>query len=154
MMPISQLIGYVVREDGPCPFCQYPAETDKKKPLLSAKDALIHLEHFRDKKQEFFISLSLDVKQRLIARRVVFIGSLTASIVHPREVFVGPLGDRACSIVIAHNHPSGEVAPSNADIKLTQQLVAAGQIMGIPLDDHVIIAKDGYFSFKANGLMI
>ncbi|HTE22113.1 MAG TPA: JAB domain-containing protein [Candidatus Limnocylindria bacterium] len=74
--------------------------------------------------------------------------------VHPREVFADPLNDRACSVIIAHNHPSGETTPSEADIKVTQQLVAAGQILGIPLDDHIIVTKDDYFSFKANGLMI
>jgi len=75
MMLTSDFIACVVREDGPCPFCQYPPQVNRKKPVLSAKDALVYLEHFRDKKQEFIVCLSLDIRQRLITRRIVFIGS-------------------------------------------------------------------------------
>jgi len=154
MVTVDFLAIGLLRDDGPCPFCQYPPHLDREEPLDSIDDMLAYLEHFKDKKQEFVVCLSLDVKRRLISRRVVFIGSLTASIVHPREIFAGALDDRACSVVIAHNHPSGEPTPTKADIALTQQLMAAGQIMGIPIEDHIIIGKYGHFSFKANGLML
>jgi len=75
------------------------------------------------------------------------------SLAHPREVFAGPLTDRAASVIICHNHPSGVAEPSKEDIKTTQQLVAAGILLGIPLRDHVIITGTGYFSFREQGLI-
>jgi len=74
--------------------------------------------------------------------------------VHPRDVFAGAIKDRAASVIIAHNHPSGYAKPSEADISTTQQLVAAGLILGIDLKDHVIVAKDEVFSFRAHMLLI
>lgn len=136
-----------------CPFCEKSAELDCTKPLRATKDILACLDHFRDKKQEYFVSLSLDSGQRLISRRVVTIGLLDSVLVHPREVFVGPLADRAASVIVAHNHPSGEATPSQADIKTTQQLVAAGILLGIPLRDHFIVTGKGHYSFKNNYLI-
>jgi len=126
----------------------------KDKPLLTTTDAILaQLNFIRAKKQEYFICLSLDSAQRLIARRVVTIGTLTSTLVHPREVFAGSLKDRAASVLVAHNHPSGDPAPSDADIKTTQQLVAAGILLGMPLRDHVIITEQGYFSFSKDRLV-
>jgi proteasome lid subunit RPN8/RPN11 len=150
----SDLTPCVVREDGPCPFCHYPPSANAKRPLLVAKDMLVYLEHVRDKKQEFIVCLSLDSKQQLIARRIVTMGLVNVSIIHPREVFAGPLSDRACSVVVAHNHPSGILTPSEDDIEITRQLIAAGEILGMPLHDHIILTKDDYYSFKANGLIV
>jgi DNA repair protein RadC len=81
-------------------------------------------------------------------------GLVNVSIIHPREVFAGPLSDRACSVVVAHNHPSGILTPSEDDIEITRQLIAAGEILGMPLHDHIILTKDDYYSFKANGLIV
>lgn len=114
---------------------------------------LAQLNFIRNKKQEYFICLSLDGAQRLIARRIVTIGLLDVSLAHPREVFAGPLKDRAASVMIAHNHPSGVVAPSKEDIKTTQQLIAAGILLGIPLRDHIIVSIGGHYSFKDNSLL-
>lgn len=133
-----------------CLVCQQPTVS---RPLRSTKDVLACLEHFRNKKQEYFVSLSLDSGGRLIKRRVVTIGLLNVSLAHPREVFAGPLTDLAASIILAHNHPSGVAEPSGEDIKTTQQLVAAGILLGIPLVDHVIITKMGYFSFREQELI-
>jgi len=130
----------------PCPLCDNPVKPGKL--LRRNEDILVCLEHFRSKKQEYFVSLSLDSGQRLIARRIVTIGLLDTALTHPREVFAGPLVDRAASVIIAHNHPSGEAGPSQEDIKTTQQLVAAGILLGIPLRDHIIIATGGHYSFK------
>lgn len=122
----------------------------KGSPLLTTEDILPYLKFIRTKKQEYVLCLSLDGGCHLIARRVVTIGTLTSSLIHPREIFTGPLKDRAASVVIAHNHPSGDPNPSRKDIEVTQQLVAAGILLGIPLRDHVVIAKNSHFSFKGS----
>lgn len=126
---------------------------DKSKPLLTAEEILPHLKYIRPKKQEYILCLSLDSADRLIARRVVSIGTLTASLIHPREVFAGPLKDRAASVIIAHNHPSGDPQPSKADISSTQQLVAAGILLGIDVRDHIIVTQHEYFSFSRQHLI-
>lgn len=136
-----------------CPLCENPLPKQNKTSLRSTKDILACLDHFRDKRQEYFVCLSLDSGQRLIARRVVTVGLLDATLVHPREVFAGALTDRAASVIIAHNHPSGDAEPSKADIKTTQQLVAAGILLGIKLQDHIIVAPDNHYSFRANQLI-
>jgi len=136
-----------------CPFCHDFTKAETSKPLRRSKDALHFLNHFRDKKQEYFVCLSLDSGRRLIARRIVTLGLLDASLAHPREVFSGPLTDRAACVIIAHNHPSGDPSPSKQDIKLTQQLVAAGILLGMPLWDHIVIAKESHFSFRQEGLI-
>ena len=134
----------------PCIVCEQPTIT---KPLRSVQDILACLKPFRDRRQEYFVTLSLDSGGRLIKRRVVTIGTLTSSLIHPREMFAGPLMDRAASIIICHNHPSGKAEPSKEDIKTTQQLVAAGILLGIPIQDHFMVTKSGYFSFPEKGLM-
>lgn len=111
------------------------------------------LKHVKDKPQEYFVTLSIDSGGRLIKRRVVTIGLLDASLVHAREVFAGPLSDRAASIIVSHNHPSGTVQPSRADIDTTEKLAAAGKILGIPVQDHIIITISGYYSFLEQGLI-
>ena len=131
-------------------MCSMPTIT---KPLRSSKDILLCLKHFRDKRQEFVVCLSLDSGERLIKQRVITVGLLNVSLAHPREVFAGAVADRAASVIIAHNHPSGIVSPSKHDIALTQQLAAAGQLLGIPLRDHLIVTKTGYFSFCEHGLI-
>lgn len=118
-------------------------------PLSTVESVLPHLKFIRDKKQEHLVSLSLDSGCRLIKRRVVTIGLLDRVMAHPREVFAGPLQDRAAYVIVAHNHPSGDPEPSDHDIALTQQLVAAGQILGIHLKDHVILAQGTHYSFSA-----
>ena len=117
-------------------------------PLNTVDDYLARLDDIRTKSQEYFICMTLDGGQRLIAQRTITIGLLDSVLAHPREVFADAIADRAASIVIAHNHPSGKAAPSYRDIKLTQQLTAAGQLLGIELRDHVIISKSDYFSFR------
>lgn len=127
---------------------------DKPRPLLTTTNAILaQIKFIRNKKQEYLICLSLDSGQRLIARRVVTIGTLTSTLVHPREVFAGPLKDRAASVIVAHNHPSGIAEPSKYDIETTQQLVAAGQILGLPLKDHVIVTTKDYHSFRSGRLI-
>lgn len=122
-------------------------------PLRSQNDILARLADIRNKQQEYFICLSLDGGQRLIAQRTITIGTLDSVLAHPREVFSDPIVDRAASIIVAHNHPSGHAAPSSKDITLTQQLAAAGQLLGIPLRDHIIITKAASYSFRQHHLL-
>jgi DNA repair protein RadC len=125
----------------------------KNNSLTATKDILPHLNFIRRKRQEYFICLSLDGGGRVIKRRTVTIGLLDMALAHPREVFAGPLKDRAAAVIVAHNHPSGDPKPSREDIKTTQQLVAAGILLGIPLRDHVIVAGQGHYSFMEAGLL-
>lgn len=122
-------------------------------PLRSLPDFVARLDDIRTRQQEYFVALSLDGGQRLLAQRTITIGTLDTVLAHPREVFSDPIVDRAASVVIAHNHPSGEAKPSTKDILLTQQLAAAGQMLGIPLRDHIIITKTDYYSFKQHHLL-
>lgn len=122
-------------------------------PLTNLADIVARLEDIRTKQQEYVICMTLDGGQRLIAQRTVTIGTLDASLAHPRELYSDAIADRAASIVVAHNHPSGKASPSSRDISLTQQLSAAGQLLGIALRDHVIIAKSSYFSFRQHHLL-
>lgn len=122
-------------------------------PLRTQADILARLADIRTKQQEYFISLSLDGGQRLIAQRTITIGTLDSVLAHPREVFADAIADRAANVIVAHNHPSGDVKPSQKDITLTQQLVAAGQLLGVPLRDHVIVTKTDYFSYRQHHLL-
>jgi DNA repair protein RadC len=112
----------------------------------SPAKAVDQLSDIRDKKQEYFVCLSLDGANRLIAKRVISIGTLTASLVHPREVFAEAISDRAASIIVAHNHPSGNLSPSSADKEITKRLSEAGKLLGIELADHIIVTKAGFRS--------
>lgn len=126
---------------------------NRLEPLLTNEAILTCLKFMRNKRQEYFVCLSLDSAQRLISRRTVTIGLLDMSLAHPREVFAGPLKDRAAAVIVAHNHPSGMASPSKTDIKTTQQLVAAGQLLGIPLQDHLIVTRYDYYSFRQSHLI-
>ena len=122
-------------------------------PLLTHEDILGRLGEVRTRSQETFICMSLDGGQRMIAMRTITIGTLTMVIAHPREVFADVITDRAASIIVAHNHPSGQTKPSIKDISLTQQLVGAGQLLGISLRDHIIVTKTDFFSFRQHHLL-
>ncbi len=111
-------------------------------------DVLPFLSPYRNQKQEYFICVSLDGANSVIATRVVSIGLANKTHVHPREVFAEPITDRASAVIVAHNHPSGELTPSPQDIKATKQLVKAGEILGIPLLDHLIVTSSGFISLK------
>lgn len=121
--------------------------------LLSTKDAISHLDYLRDKKQEYLVCFSIDSGKRLIAHRIVTIGLLDMVLAHPREVFAAPVADRAAMIIVAHNHPSGDVKPSRSDIELTQRLAIAGQFLGISLIDHIIVTKKRHYSFKQHRML-
>ncbi|MDR1217408.1 MAG: DNA repair protein RadC [Oscillospiraceae bacterium] len=121
--------------------------TKPTRPLIDAPEKAAEQFNFiRDKKQEHFAVLTLDGARRLIAARVVTVGTLTSSLVHPREVFAPAIEDRAASIIIAHNHPSGSLDVSASDREVTGRIREAGELLGIRLDDHIIITGDGFVS--------
>lgn len=106
----------------------------------------------REKKKEHFLALLLDSRNRLIKVSEVSIGSLDTSIVHPREVFKEALSVSAASVIFVHNHPSGDLTPSEDDIKLSKRLAQAGEIMGIDVLDHIIVAGKNSLSLKRQGM--
>jgi DNA repair protein RadC len=123
--------------------------------LATITDILPHLYDMCFLRQEHFICLSLDFTDHLIMKRTVFIGTLTAIVVHPREVFAGPVTDHAAAIIIAHNHPSSlDATPSDEDMATTRQLVGVGRALRIPVRDHIIIGGLSYFSFRRNGMIV
>lgn len=120
----------------------------KDQVITSAEDVLKLVEEIRDKKQEYFICITLDGANRVIAKRTITIGTLTSSLVHPREVFADAITDRAASIIVAHNHPSGNTMASEADLQVTKRISESGELLGIQLLDHVIVTKGGHTSCK------
>jgi DNA repair protein RadC len=118
-----------------------------ERPIIdSPEKAVEQLSDIRDKKQEYFVCLTLDGANRLIAKRIITIGTLTSSLVHPREVFAEAITDRAASIIVAHNHPSGTLTASSADSEVTQRIEEAGVVLGIKLVDHLIVSSSGHLS--------
>ena len=121
------------------------------------KSANIAFEYFKsvfqDKKQEYFYCIYLDNKKKILETKLLFIGTLNQSIVHPREVFKEAYLLSASAIICVHNHPSGNVNPSREDIELTKRIGEIGVLMGIKLVDHLIIGNDIYYSFLENGLI-
>lgn len=105
------------------------------------------------KSQEYFVTLTLNGAGLLLKRRVVFVGTVNQSLVHPREIFSGAITDSASSIVLAHNHPSGSTEPSRQDIAVTERLAAAGKLLGIKVLDHVIVSSKGFYSFARDGIL-
>jgi DNA repair protein RadC len=121
--------------------------------ITSAKEVYDELKPFSTKTQEHFLTITLDGASHIINTRTVFIGTLNQSIVHPREVFSDAISDRAAGIIIAHNHPSGTLEASRADIQITQRLKEVSKLVGIELLDHVILSKHGFYSFSDEGLL-
>jgi DNA repair protein RadC len=121
--------------------------------ITDAADVYAELKAFTAKAQEHFLTITLDGASHIINTRTVFIGTLNQSLVHPREVFADAIADRAAGIIIAHNHPSGTLEPSRADIQITDRLKEVSRLVGIELLDHVILAKEGYYSFSDEGLL-
>jgi len=111
------------------------------------------IRHHADRRQERLLCLSLNGANEVLAVRIVTIGLVNRTIVHPREVFADPILDRASAIIVAHNHPSGNLRPSEEDFQITFKLKKAADILGIHFLDHLIFSELGYFSFKKEGLV-
>ena len=121
--------------------------------ISSAHDVYTHLSEYKHLDREHFICVTVDGASRIINTRVISIGTINQSLVHPREVYVNAIADKAVGILISHNHPSGQLSPSLEDKRITKRLKEVGAIVGIELLDHVILASEGYYSFRDEGLM-
>jgi len=131
-----------------------PLEPSEKPSVKTPDEAVaLVMGRLKEKKKEHFIALMLNTRSQLIKSAEISIGSLDSSIVHPREVFKEAIAASAASVVFVHNHPSGDPQPSDDDIKLTERLSQAGDIMGIDVLDHIIIGDEKFFSLKREGLI-
>ncbi len=125
----------------------------KKQRITYPSEVYPLIRHYADRPQEHFLSISLNGAHEVMGIRIVSIGLVNRTVVHPREVFAQPLQDRATAIIVAHNHPSGNLSPSSEDMSVTKRLTEAGLILGIELLDHIIFSEQGYFSFLEQGMM-
>ncbi len=121
--------------------------------IKEAGDIFALVRHLADRKQEAFIVISLNGAHEVIASRIVTVGLVNSTQVHPREVFADPITDRAAAVAVAHNHPSGELLASKEDELVTRVLVDAGRILGIRLLDHVIFSERGFVSLRELGVV-
>lgn len=123
-------------------------------PVIQTPEAVCdQVTEIRGRKKEHFLVLYLNTRNQLLAKEFVSIGTLNASLVHPREVFEPAVRLSAASVVLVHNHPSGDPSPSEEDRELTRRLAEAGRLLGIDVLDHVIVAEGRHFSLQENGLM-
>ncbi len=147
---------------GPAKTCEIIACFELGKRLLKGKIAGLYLKpedvwkelkDIRDHKKEHFVIFYLDSRNQEIKREVISVGSLNANLVHPREVFEPAVKNLAAHVIVAHNHPSGDSEPSEDDLTINKRLVEAGKILGIEVVDHIIVSRNGLFSFKEKGLI-
>jgi DNA repair protein RadC len=129
------------------------SHSDKPKPKIKTQEDAYKLiaPKLRNLKKETFKALYLDTKNQLIKMETISIGSLDASVVHPREVFKKAIQESAAAIILAHNHPSGDPEPSPEDIELTKRLLESGNLIGIEVLDHIIVGDGEYVSLKEKG---
>jgi DNA repair protein RadC len=128
--------------------------SEKRYVIHGPEDAAVYvMPRFRYETKEHFAVMLLNTKNHVLSVHVVSIGSLSASIVHPREVFREAIQNAAASVILLHNHPSGDPSPSREDILVTERLVKAGKIMDIPVLDHIIIGDEKYISLKEKGMV-
>ena len=121
--------------------------------ITCAQDVLPLVSDIAAKQQEHFVCISLNGANEVIEKRIVTIGLLDKSQIHPREVFADVIADRAASVIFVHNHPSGDLNPSEADKRTHEQLTEAGKILGLRILDHIIVTRKGYYSFQETGLI-
>ncbi len=115
--------------------------------ILSAQDAVSLTSEIKDKKKEYLICLYLNARNVLLKKEVISIGLLNKALLHPREIFYPATELNAASIILIHNHPSGDSTPSEKDVQIVKKITQAGEIMGIPVIDFIIISKTGHYSF-------
>lgn len=143
MKKIKTILSYSVA-DAPLQTTE-PADTPAK--------VLKFLDEYRTRDREHFIALYLNSRSSVIAIEVVSVGTVSASLVHPREVFKGAILFNAATVIVAHNHPSGDPEPSAEDRECTRRLRQAGELLGIPLIDHIVMGKASHVSFRDRGLI-
>lgn len=121
--------------------------------IMSARDAVNHLQELRTARKEHFVALYLNARNQLIYKETISVGTLNASLVHPREVFKPAIDNLAVSIIVAHNHPSGNLGMSEEDVKMTKKLASVGEIMGVGVIDSLIITESGFSSLKEKNII-
>ena len=121
--------------------------------IESVKDVVAQFSYLREKQREHLAALYLNARNEVIFKKHLFVGTLDSNICHPREIFKYALEKNAASVILVHNHPSGDPEPSQADLEITKRIVEAGKIMGIDVLDHVIITKNKVLSFKEKKLI-
>ena len=121
--------------------------------IRSTKDVIAQFTYLRDKSREHLAALYLNARNEMIYKKHLFVGTLNANLVHPREIFEHALIGNAASVILVHNHPSGDAEPSEDDLTITKRIQEAGKIMGIDVLDHIIITKSKAFSFKEKKLI-
>jgi DNA repair protein RadC len=121
--------------------------------IQSVKDVMAQAVYLRDKTREHFMVIYLNARNEMVFKKPMFIGTLNANLVHPREIFNEALKQNAASVILVHNHPSGDAEPSEDDLEITKRITEAGKIMGIDVLDHIIITKNKIFSFKEKKLI-
>ena len=130
-------------------FQRYKMIQVQGNPLLGAKDVFSYaLGRYGVQEKEYFVALHLDAKHRIKKEEIISVGTLTSSLVHPREVFKTAIKESSYALILLHNHPSGDPTPSPEDKEITLQLMAGGDLLGIKVVDHVIIGKENYWSFQ------
>lgn len=128
------------------------ARYSKNEKITKPSDvANLFMEEFRHKKEEHFMSIGMDVKNKIVYKKLISKGNLTASLVHPREVYKFAITSSVYSLIVLHNHPSGDPTPSKEDIEITKRIQKAGELLGIPLLDHIILGDGTFISLKENG---
>ncbi|MBM3285953.1 MAG: DNA repair protein RadC [Candidatus Eisenbacteria bacterium] len=126
-----------------------PAE----RPVRGPEDVQERCRGYAAARKEHFLALHLNTRQIVVREELVSVGSLNASIVHPREVFRSAILESAASLILVHNHPSGDPTPSDDDIRITMRLAEVGELVGIPLTDHVVLGESTYYSFRGSKLL-
>ena len=121
--------------------------------IQSIKDVIAQFSYLREKTREHLAALYLNARNEVVFKKHIFVGTLDANIAHPREIFEHALLHNAASIILVHNHPSGDAEPSKADLEITKRIIEAGKIMGIDVLDHLIITKSKIFSFRERKLI-
>jgi DNA repair protein RadC len=124
------------------------------RPLIKGpEDVFKCVAYLGDRPQEHFVVVTLNGAHELVSVRTVSVGTINRTIVHPREIYAKAVSDRACSIVVAHNHPSGRLEPSREDVDVTNRLIQAGEILGISLLDHIVFSREEFLSLKERGFI-
>ncbi len=133
-------------------YNSYIEKSKELKKIMSPQDVFKFVKgKLKDYKKEHFYIVALNTRNQVISE--ISVGTLNASLVHPREVFAEAIKSRANSIILVHNHPSGDLTPSEDDLKITKTLIEGGKILNIEILDHIIISENSYFSFKSKGLI-
>lgn len=127
--------------------------TDSDEAIVRAADIYKLSFNIARKKQEHFMLITLNGASCVIKKRIIFVGTINQSVIHPREIFHHAIKDRAASIIIVHNHPSGDTTPSKEDVNTTTKIKRIGELVGINLLEHLVVSPTGYFSFYKSGLI-